>query len=259
MKPSPANNSAKSAQLPDISLIIPLYNEAESVAPLLDEIVRTLSGKIEYEIIAVDDGSKDDTAGVLERMLHEVNYPLRIIRHATNYGQSTAIHTGIQYARASWVVTLDGDGQNNPEDIFKLIATRNNSSMPELKLINGHRKKRQDNMIKIISSRVANFVRGSLLRDMTPDTGCGLKLIHRETFLTLPFFDHMHRFIPALIRRAGGNILTVEVSHRPRQAGKSKYTLHNRLWVGIVDLLGVLWLVRRARNPVTKEVTRHDD
>jgi len=259
LKPSPANNPAKSAQLPDISLIIPLYNEAESVAPLLDEIVRTLSGKIEYEIITVDDGSKDDTVGVLERMLHEENYPLRVIRHAVNYGQSTAIHTGIQYARASWVVTLDGDGQNNPEDIFKLIEARNTSSMPELKLINGHRKKRQDNIIKIISSRVANFVRGSLLRDMTPDTGCGLKLIHRETFLTLPFFDHMHRFIPALIRRAGGNVLTVEVSHRPRQAGKSKYTMHNRLWVGIVDLLGVLWLIRRARNPVTKEVTRYDD
>ena len=259
MNPSPANNPEKSAHLPDISLIIPFYNEAESVAPLLNEIVWTLSGKIEYEIIAVDDGSKDDTAGMLKRMLHEANSPLRFIRHAANYGQSSAIHTGIQSARASWVVTLDGDGQNHPEDILKLIETRDSSSIPDLKLINGYRKKRQDSPIKIISSRVANFVRGRLLRDMTPDTGCGLKLIHRETFLSLPFFDHMHRFIPALIRRAGGNILNVEVSHRPRKTGKSKYTLHNRLWVGIVDLLGVLWLVRRARNPITKEVTRYDD
>lgn len=259
MKPSPAYNAAKTTNIPDISLIIPLYNEADAVVSLLNEIVRVLSGKIAYEIIAVDDGSTDDTAGVLQRMMHEANYPLRVLRHAANYGQSSALHTGIQAARASWVATLDGDGQNNPEDILKLIETRDNSSIPDLKLINGCRIKRQDNLIKIISSRVANFVRGRMLRDMTPDTGCGLKLIHRDTFLDLPFFDHMHRFIPALVRRAGGNIMSVEVSHRPRTTGTSKYTLHNRLWVGIVDLLGVLWLIRRTRNPVTKEVTRHDD
>ena len=259
MNPSPAQNSEKSENHPDISVIVPFYNEAESVASLLNEIVSALSGKIEYEIIAVDDGSEDNTAEVLKRMMSDIKSPLRIIHHYANYGQSTAIHTGIRYARASWVVTLDGDGQNNPQDIFKLIETRDGSSIPNLNLINGYRKKRQDNLVKIVSSRVANFVRGRLLRDMTPDTGCGLKLIHRETFLTLPFFDHMHRFIPALIRRSGGNILTVEVTHRPRKAGKSKYSIHNRLWVGIVDMLGVLWLIRRTRNPITKEVTRYDD
>jgi len=259
LKPSPAHNAAKTTNIHDISLIIPLYNEADSIAPLVHEIARALSGKIAYEIIAIDDGSRDDTVGVLVRLLQEAQYPLRVIRHVANYGQSAALHTGIRAARASWVVTLDGDGQNHPADILKLIETRDNSSIPDLKLINGYRKKRQDNLIKIISSRVANFVRGRMLRDMTPDTGCGLKLIHRDTFLALPFFDHMRRFIPALVRRAGGNIISVEVSHRPRTAGKSKYTLHNRLWVGIVDLLGVLWLVRRARNPVTKEVTRYDD
>ena len=259
MKPSPAKNTVKVENIPEISLIIPLYNEADSIVPLLNEIVRALSEKIAYEIIAVDDGSKDDTAGVLLRLMQDAQYPLRVIRHAENYGQSSALHTGIRAARASWVVTLDGDGQNDPADILKLIETRDNSSLPDLKLINGYRKVRQDNLVKIISSRVANFVRGRMLRDMTPDTGCGLKLIHRDTFLTLPFFDHMHRFIPALVRRTDGNIMSVEVSHRPRQAGKSKYTLHNRLWVGIVDLLGVLWLIRRARNPVIKEVIRYDD
>ena len=229
------------------------------MAPLINEVNQVLSGKIRYEIIAVDDGSTDETAGILIRMVNEAEYPLRVIRHFANYGQSAAIHTGIQAARAAWVVTLDGDGQNNPADIMKLIETRNNSPLPDLKLISGHRKKRQDNIVKIISSRVANFVRGWLLQDMTPDTGCGLKLIHRHTFLNLPFFDHMHRFIPALVRRAGGNILSIEVSHRPRQAGQSKYSISNRLWVGIVDLLGMLWLIRRTKNPVTEEVTRYDD
>ena len=259
MKPSPAKNTVKVENIPEISLIIPLYNEADSIVPLLNEIVRALSEKIAYEIIAVDDGSKDDTASVLLRLMQDAQYPLRVIRHAENYGQSSALHTGIRAAHASWVVTLDGDGQNDPADILKLIETRDNSSLPDLKLINGYRKVRQDNLVKIISSRVANFVRGRMLRDMTPDTGCGLKLIHRDTFLALPFFDHMHRFIPALARRAGVKIMSVEVSHRPRKAGKSKYTLNNRLWVGIVDLLGVLWLVRRTRNPITKEVTRYDD
>lgn len=259
MNPSTPNNSATSVNIPDISVIIPLYNEADSIVSLLHEIVRALAGKVTYEIIAIDDGSKDDTPGILLQQLQDAQYPLRVIRHVENYGQSSALHTGVRAARAPWAVTLDGDGQNNPEDILKLITARDNSSMPDLKLINGYRKKRQDNLVKIISSRVANFVRGSLLRDMTPDTGCGLKLIHRDTFLALPFFDHMHRFIPALVRRAGSNILSVEVSHRPRRTGKSKYTLHNRLRVGIVDLLGVLWLIRRARNPVTKEVIRHDD
>ena len=259
MKPSPANTAAQAAHNPDISLIIPFYNEADSIGPLLTEIVRSLSGKLTYEIIAVDDGSKDDTAGVLLRLMEDAQYPLRVIRHGENYGQSSALHTGIQAARAPWVVTLDGDGQNDPEDILKLIDTRNGSAVPNLKLINGHRKKRRDNLIKIISSRVANYVRGKILRDMTPDTGCGLKLIHRDTFLGLPFFDHMHRFLPELVRRAGGNILSIEVSHRPRQGGESKYTVHNRLWVGIVDLLGVLWLIRRSRNPITKEVFRYDD
>jgi Glycosyltransferases involved in cell wall biogenesis len=259
LEPASASISVKPAHLPDISLIIPVYNEAASITPLINEVVRILSGKIRYEIITVDDGSTDETAGILVRMVNDSNYPLRVIRHAANYGQSAAIHTGIQAARAAWVVTMDGDGQNNPEDILKLVETRNNSSIPDLKLISGYRKKRQDNLIKIISSRIANFVRGRILQDMTPDTGCGLKLIHRITFLNLPFFDHMHRFIPALVRRAGGNILSVEVSHRPRKAGQSKYNINNRLWVGIIDLLGMLWLIRRAKNPVKEEVTRYDD
>jgi len=258
-EPLPASNVAGPGNVPEISLIIPFYNEAENIIALIDEINTVLSGRSNYEIVAVDDGSTDDTAAVLSRLVMEAKYPLRVIRHAANYGQSAAIHTGIQSARANWVVTLDGDGQNNPEDIFKLLEARSKSGIRDLQLICGHRKKRRDNLIKIISSRVANSVRGWMLQDQTPDTGCGLKLIHRNTFLNLPFFDHMHRFLPALVRRAGGNILSIEVSHRPRTTGRSKYTLHNRLWVGIIDLLGMLWLIRRAKNPVTKEVSRYDD
>lgn len=226
---------------------------------LINEVNAVLSGRIRYEIIAVDDGSTDETPNILMRLMQEAKCPLRVIHHKVNYGQSAAIHTGIQSARAAWVVTMDGDGQNNPEDIFKLLKTRNNSAITDLRLICGYRKKRRDNLIKIISSRVANSVRGWVLQDQTPDTGCGLKLIHKDTFLNLPFFDHMHRFLPALVRRSGGNILSIEVSHRPRTAGRSKYTLNNRLWVGIIDVLGMLWLIRRARNPVKEEVARYDD
>lgn len=254
-----AKLSAPMALLPDLSVIVPFYNEADSIVPLINEINEALAGKMKYEIIAVDDGSTDETFNILVRMVNEAGCPLRVIRHAANYGQSAALHTGIRAARAGWVATLDGDGQNHPADILKLLDARNHSTLQNLKLIGGHRKNRRDSLVKIISSRVANGVRSRLLRDMTPDTGCGLKLMHRDTFLGLPFFDHMHRFIPALVRRAGGAILTIEVSHRPRRAGQSKYSISNRLWVGIVDLLGVLWLVRRAKNPVTEEVTPYDD
>ena len=254
-----SNNSiARLENVPAISVIVPVYNESEIITPLIDEIYQELSGKIKYEIIIVDDGSADNTTNVLIPLINRSGYPLRIIRHVENYGQSTALHTGIQSARAAWVVTMDGDGQNDPADIMKLLMARDSSTVPGLRAICGYRKKRNDSIVKKISSVIANRVRNFFLHDMSPDTGCGLKLIHRNTFLGLPYFDHMHRFIPALIKRSGNSILSIEVSHRPRTTGYSKYSINNRLWTGIIDLFGMLWLMRRAKVPKKEEVSYHD-
>jgi dolichol-phosphate mannosyltransferase len=243
---------------PELSVVIPVYNEAEAIVSLVNEVSAILDGKIRHEIIIVDDGSTDETSNILIKLMHEPELQLRLIQHVTNCGQSSAIQTGIQSAMAPWVATLDGDGQNDPADILKLIKERDIARIPELKLVCGYRKERHDNFIRRISSIIANAVRSKILQDSTPDTGCGLKLIHRNTFLSLPFFDHMHRFIPALMKRAGAGMISVEVSHRPRKTGKSKYSINNRLWVGIVDLFGMLWLIRRRSYPIKKEVTRND-
>ena len=245
-------------QLPHISIVIPVYNEAGSIKSLLDDIHNELSGKIEYEIIIVDDGSSDGTDSTLARLFLEHGKQLRIVKHARNYGQSTALLSGIRSARADWIVTMDGDGQNNPRDIMKMIETRDASVNKDIRAVFGIRKKRKDNLVKKGSSLVANYIRNIVLRDMVSDTGCGLKLIHRSTYLDLPYFDHMHRFLPALIKRSGCTVSTLEVSHRPRIAGKSKYTINNRLWTGIIDLLGVLWLMRRGKVPIMEEVNYHD-
>ena len=188
-------------------------------------------------------------------------YPrLRVIRHVRSCGQSTAIHTGVEAARFPWIATLDGDGQNDPQDIRVLLEVLSAmGSKGDATLIAGHRAKRHDSWLRKLSSRIANSVRGRLLGDRTPDTGCGLKMFRRDLFLALPFFDHMHRFLPALVIRHGGEIVSVPVSHRPRHAGRSKYGVHNRLWVGIVDLFGVMWLQHRMRHPViVLESSSHD-
>src|SRR6185295_15201238 len=174
---------------------------------------------------------------------------LRVLVHAASCGQSTALLTGVRAARGEWIATLDGDGQNDPADIPKLLAARANG----LAMIAGYRKSRRDTWIKRISSRIANGVRSRMLGDATPDTGCGLKLFRRATFLELPYFDHMHRFLPALVQRHGGRTVSVEVNHRPRSRGVSNYGTLDRLWVGIVDLFGVMWLKRRAKKPVVSE------
>ena len=253
-----SRNSASSMSNPDISVIIPVLNEAGAIIPLIMEISRVLTGKIKHEIIVVDDGSTDATPTLLLGLINNPELKLRVIRHLKNYGQSAALYTGIQVARTSWIVTMDGDGQNNPEDVMKLLNARDNSAIPELKAICGYRKKRQDTIVKIISSRVANYIRGFLLQDMTPDTGCGLKLLNRDTFLNLPYFDHMHRFIPALIRRAGFNVVSIQITHRPRTAGQSKYGVIDRLCAGIIDLIGMLWLIRRCKIPTKEEIHIYD-
>jgi len=238
----------------DFSVVIPVKNEVDNIRPLVSEIRNALEGLCEYEVIYVDDGSDDTTPQELLALSQE--FPrLRTLRHARNCGQSTGLRSGVRAARADWVVTLDGDGQNDPGDIPKLIdQLRHGSNPANLQLIMGHRAKRQDSWLRRVSSRVANRVRASLLKDSTPDSGCGLKVFSRQAFLELPYFDHMHRFLPALFQRNGGAVISVRVNHRPRTRGVSKYGLHNRLWVGITDLFGVMWLLRRAKLPEVTEI-----
>ncbi|TCO83048.1 dolichol-phosphate mannosyltransferase [Plasticicumulans lactativorans] len=237
----------------DLSVVVPVHNEGENIAPLLDEITAALDGRYAYEIIYVDDGSRDDTAARLAEARQRLAQ-LRVLTHARACGQSTAVRSGIRAARAPWIATLDGDGQNDPADIPRLLAVLTTPERaPRLVMAAGYRRKRQDSWIKRISSKIANGVRSRLLGDATPDTGCGLKVFSREVYLELPYFDHMHRFLPALIRRAGYDLVSVEVNHRHRTRGVSKYGTLDRLAVGIVDLLGVMWLQRRARVPESVE------
>ncbi len=237
-----------------ISIVVPVHNEADNILSLIEEIVKAMSQAQAYEIIYVDDGSNDDTAAVLQHALQQVE-ALRVIRHERSCGQSTAIHTGVKAANYSYIATLDGDGQNDPADIPRLyeVFMRQNSNLNNLWMVAGWRNKRHDSAWRLFSSKVANTVRSRLLGDNTPDTGCGLKVFLRDKFLELPYFDHMHRFLPALILRAGGQVISEPVNHRPRMAGYSKYGTLDRLWVGITDLLGVIWLKQRAKLPVIKE------
>jgi dolichol-phosphate mannosyltransferase len=235
----------------DLSVVIPAYNEAENITLLVAEVCDRLGTALDYEVVVVDDCSDDNTLEVLQAS--RAQHPrLRVLHHGSRSGQSAAICTGVQAARAHLIATLDGDGQNDPVDILDLYHAMEHSQ-DSLLLVAGYRRQRRDTWLKRFSSRIANKVRAAILKDATPDTGCGLKVFARSTFLALPQFDHMHRFLPALVRRLGGTVLSVDVHHRPRQRGKSKYGLHNRLWVGIVDLLGVWWLQRRGFRPDVTE------
>jgi dolichol-phosphate mannosyltransferase len=232
----------------DLSVVIPVRNEAENIALLIREIRTALDGTLGYEVLVIDDGSDDATAGEVRRLLAEVPQ-LRLLRHAQSCGQSAALRTGVKAARAAWIATLDGDGQNDPADIPELWCLSRAASVAAPLLIAGYRENRQDTWSKRTASRIANAARRRLLGDDTPDTGCGLKLFPRSLFLDLPYFDHMHRFLPALVLREGGIVRSVRVNHRPRWGGASKYGVFDRLGVGLVDLFGVLWLGRRAARP----------
>ncbi len=238
----------------NISIVVPVHNEADNIKPLIREIVAAMRQAEAFEIIYVDDGSSDGTAEILQSAAQEIAV-LRVIKHSRGCGQSTAIYTGVKAANHPVIATLDGDGQNDPEDISRLyeVLIQRQSVMANLSMVAGWRNKRYDSAWRLFSSKVANGVRSRLLGDNTPDTGCGLKVFLRDKFLELPYFDHMHRFLPALILRAGGQVISEPVKHRSRSHGRSNYGTLDRLWAGIIDLGGVIWLQKRAKLAEAKE------
>lgn len=238
-----------------VSVVVPAKNEKDNIAPLVAEIVNAVAPLVDFEIIYVDDGSDDGTLEELYRVAEDEKNHLRIIQHRYSVGQSTAIYSAVRQAKGELIVSLDADGQNDPADIPKLLEKALSLPAGSHFCIAGYRKGRKDTRWKRFQSRVANKVRASLLKDETPDTGCGLKIIPRHTYLRLPYFNHMHRFLPSLVKRLGGSIVTVVVNHRDRQFGQSKYNMLGRLGAGLVDLLGVMWLQRRSK---LAEIVNHE-
>lgn len=227
------------------SVVIPVHNECENVEKLTAEINESVAPAHTFEIIFVDDHSTDKTLEKQQKLTAAAEN-FTYIRHGRQYGQSAALRTGVQRAKYPLIVTLDGDGQNNPKDIELLLAPfAMDSNIAQSLLVNGHRINRHDTSWRRFSSRIANRVRGFLLGDNTPDSGCGMKACNREIFLELPPFNHMHRFIPALFLQQGGRVINVPVDHRPRFHGRSKYGTLDRLFCGIIDIFGVMWLGRR--------------
>lgn len=230
----------------DFSIVIPARNEAENIAELLHGIAATCDGLGTYEIIVVDDASDDGMAGVLAG-LRAAMPQLRVLRHDRAGGQSAGVHSGVRAARGRLICTLDGDGQNPPHEIPNLLAPLMAAGADHIGLVAGQRVGRKDTWSKRYASLAANKLRGALLRDGTRDTGCGLKCFRREAYLALPYFDALHRFMPALMVREGYRVVHVDVRDRPRLTGVSNYGFFDRVWVGIIDLLGVWWLIRRRR------------
>jgi dolichol-phosphate mannosyltransferase len=230
-----------------LSVIVPVYNEAENIAPLVGEIAALKSRVPILEIVYVNDGSTDATLAELKRM-QAIEPTLRVVTQNPRSGQSCATWSGVQAATQPVCVTLDGDGQNDPEGMVAMFAAFMEASQthPHV-MVAGQRQKREDNIIRILSSRIANKVRSSLLNDGVRDTGCALKMFRRDDYLALPYFNHMHRFLAALFIRNGVHVVLSPVRHRPRLLGTSKYGVWNRVWVGIVDLFGVRWLQARAK------------
>ena len=235
--------------LPQLSVVVPVRNEAGNIAPLIAEI-HTALGALPYEIIYVDDGSTDATPAELAA----VNDPrVRVLTHVRRCGQSQATITGVDAARGAWIATLDGDGQNDPVDLLKLLAARDQAGTTAVRTVfMGRRTARRDSFMRTLASRIANAIRRLLLGDEATDSGCGLKLLPRALFLELPRFDALHRFVPALVLRAGGRVVPVAIGHRPRLRGRSKYGIVGRGLVGLIDLLGVVWLKTRHTKPRLK-------
>jgi dolichol-phosphate mannosyltransferase len=240
----------------EVSVVLPAKNEAKNLPSLLWEITHSVTPE-QTEVIVVDDGSDDGTSTLLATLAGSFPLTLRVIVHPSSCGQSTSVYHGVLAAHGKWVITLDADGQNDPADIPKLIETAKQVNSPHFCVI-GYRQKRKDTRWKRVQSKVANRIRQYVLDDDTPDTGCGLKLFPRRTFLLLPYFDHMHRYIPALTKRLGGNIVCVPVNHRARHEGQSNYNAWNRGWAGVVDMLGVRWLMYRNKLGSINEIFTHE-
>ena len=239
----------------NVSIVIPAKNEAENIQALLQGICDACAGHAPFEVIVVDDGSTDDTSGaVLSFMRGHPN--VRLLQNRTSGGQSAAVHSGVRAARAPLICTLDGDGQNPPQELPRLLAPLLAADATAIGIVAGQRVARQDTLSKRLASKMANSLRGWLLQDGTRDTGCGLKAFRRDAFLDLPFFNHMHRYLPALFVRDGWSVAHVDVSHQARGAGRSNYNNLQRALVGAVDLLGVMWLLRRrkAARPVERQL-----
>lgn len=241
-----------------LSVVVPVFNEADNVGPLLAEIEAALSGRFDFEVIFVDDASDDDTAARLAPAVAAGR--LRLLRHAVRCGQSAAVRTGVKAARREWVATLDGDGQNDPADIPRLVAAVLEAPADARPaLAGGLRLTRRDTLSKRLASRFANAARQAFLDDGCVDSGCGAKLFRRDAFLDLPYFGAIHRFLPALFRAHGHKTVFVPVNHRPRARGASKYTNLRRGLIGVVDLLGVFWLKKRTNLSPAAEARQHTE
>ena len=238
----------------EISVVIPVKNEAGNIDTLVSEIHQSLK-KFSYEIIYVNDGSEDNTELELKNNMKN-NKKLRVISHENSQGQSAALRTGIKASNSTLIATLDGDGQNDPSDLPKMIDTLK-SCKDELVLIGGFRVNRKDSITRLWASSFAKYCRFILLKDTHPDSGCGIKVFHKELFLRLPYFDHMHRFLSALALREGAKVLKFNVKHRERVVGTSNYTNLGRFLVGLFDVLGVIWLRNRMpKNTSFKEILK---
>ena len=231
----------------NISIVIPVLNEERNIINLITEIKKNLEKKIKYEIIIVDDGSSDNTYNVLLKYLKK-NKKVLVFKHKKNYGQSVSLRTGIMQTSSNYIVTLDGDGQNDPRDILKLL--KNFETDKEFMMVIGNRVKRIDNFARRLASRTAFKIRKFILKDETPDTGCAIKVFKKEDFLKLPFFNHIHRFLPFLFNSFKGKVISIQVNHRARINGYSKYSNFQRFLVGISDIFGVIWLRKRSKWPI---------
>ena len=234
----------------NISIVIPVLNEERNIINLITEIKKNLEKKIKYEIIIVDDGSSDNTHNVLLNYLKK-NKKVLVFKHKKNYGQSVSLRTGIMQTNSNYIVTLDGDGQNDPRDILKLLKSFETDK--EFMMVIGNRVKRIDNFARRLASRTAFKIRKFILKDETPDTGCAIKVFKKEDFLKLPFFNHIHRFLPFLFNSFKGKVISIQVNHRARINGYSKYSNFQRFLVGISDIFGVIWLRKRSKWPINYE------
>ena len=234
-----------------VSVVIPIYNERDNIIKLLEEVLKVIDSQAGDEIILIDDCSTDDSVKLISEYQNKSDSNIILVQHQNRSGQSASLLTGIIKANNGSIITFDGDGQNDPKDIKNMLEIwEKEYKNSDFLLLIGNRIRRKDTFSKKLASRLALYIRKIILKDNTPDTGCGIKIFSKSTFLSLPYFDHIHRFLPALVNRQGGRVISIPVSHRARVGGKSKYSNWLRFRVGILDLWGVFWLIRRSPFPI---------